>query len=156
MTASTTKETTHITSPKRTQAPIIIPPSYTTQTPSESFIDPSHGVVTWHTLFSQPHTPDSELSAGIANCPPGNGHLCAHRHVQAEIYYIIEGEGEVTIDGVKHQVTKGSSIFIPSNAEHATVNTGTGDLRWFYVFPTSSFEDVVYRFSKDEMPRAKL
>ncbi|KAJ5310284.1 uncharacterized protein N7443_002745 [Penicillium atrosanguineum] len=156
MAASTGKETAHITCPKETQAPIIIPPSYTTDTPSESFIDSSCGIISWHTLFSQPHSPDSELSAGVANCPPGNGHLCAHRHVQAEIYYIIEGEGEITIDGVTSQVTKGSSVFIPSDAEHAIFNTGTGDLRWFYVFPTSAFEDVVYKFSKDECPGAKL
>ncbi|KAJ6120064.1 RmlC-like cupin domain-containing protein [Penicillium sp. IBT 18751x] len=155
MAASKGEEVARIT-PLKPQAPIVIPPSYTTQTPSESFADPSYGVVTWHTLFSQPPSPDSELCAGIANCPPGNGHLCAHRHVQAEIYYIIEGEGEVTIDGVKHHVTKGSSVFIPSNAEHEIVNKGTGELRWFYVFPTSAFENVVYRFSKDERPEAKL
>lgn len=51
-------------------------------------------------------------------------------------------------------------MFVPSNAEHGVVNTATagtgtggggGDLRWFYVFPTGSFGDVVYRFSKDEL-----
>lgn len=42
-------------------------------------------------------------------------------------------------------------IFIPSDAEHGIVNTGTVDLRWFYVFPTGSFGDVVYRFTGDEM-----
>lgn len=49
-------------------------------------------------------------------------------------------------------------MFVPSNAEHGVVNTATagtgtggGDLRWFYVFPTGSFGDVVYRFSKDQL-----
>jgi quercetin dioxygenase-like cupin family protein len=75
-----------------------------------------------------------------------------HRHEQAEIYHILAGEGEVTIDGVVSPVRAGNTVFIPSNAEHGIVNTSdAGDLRWFYVFPTGSFGDVVYRFSKDEM-----
>lgn len=133
---------------------LIQPPSYTVTTPPESFPDLSYGIVTWHTLFSQPATPTSDLSAGVAVCPPKTGHLCPHRHKQAEIYYITDGNGEVTIDGVKSQVTKGSAVFIPSDAEHGIVNTGATDLRWFYVFPTSAFGDVIYRFTKDE--RAKL
>ncbi|KAJ5300055.1 hypothetical protein N7508_007298 [Penicillium antarcticum] len=132
---------------------IVIPSKYTSITPSESFTDDSYGVVFWHTLFSQPQTSTSDLCAGIAVCPPESGHLCGHRHEQAEIYYIIEGYGEITIDGVKSHVAKGSSVFIPPNADHGVANTGTEDLRWFYVFPTSAFGDVVYRFTKDEKTR---
>ncbi|RMJ21036.1 hypothetical protein PHISP_08094, partial [Aspergillus sp. HF37] len=128
---------------------IILPPSYTETTPPESFSDPSHGSVTWHTLFSCPQTPTSDLSAGIALCPPNTGNLRVHRHQQAEIYYIIDGEGEVTIEGVTKRVTAGSSVFIPSNEKHSIVNVGSKSLRFFYVFPTSSFGDVVYRFEND-------
>ncbi|KAJ5083655.1 hypothetical protein N7456_013082 [Penicillium angulare] len=140
------------------QEPLILPPAYTKVTPSESFPDPKYGNVTWHTLFSAPRTKTSDLSAGIAVCPTGTGHLCAHRHTQPEIYYIIEGEGEVTIDGEKSRVTAGSTVFIPGDAEHGIVNIGKGELRWFYVFAVGSFEDVVYRFSndRDEEPKAKL
>jgi oxalate decarboxylase/phosphoglucose isomerase-like protein (cupin superfamily) len=68
--------------------------------------------------------------------------------VQAEIYHILEGVGEVTIDGVVSKVNAGSTVFIPSDAEHGIVNTGLGDLKWFYVFPTGAFGDVVYRFEE--------
>lgn len=129
--------------------PIVLPPSYTETTPPESFSDPSHGSITWHTLFSRPQTPSSDLSAGIAVCPPNTGNLCAHRHQQAEIYYIIEGEGEVTVEDVTKRVSTGSSVFIPSNAKHSIANVGSKSLRFFYVFPTSSFGDVVYRFEND-------
>lgn len=134
--------------PKETK-PIILPPSYTETTAPESFPDPSHGSVSWHTLFSSPQMPSSDLSAGIALCPPNTGHLCAHRHRQAEIYYIIEGEGEVIIEGVTERVRRGSSVFIPSNAKHGIKNVGDESLRFFYVFPASSFGDVVYRFEND-------
>ncbi|KAJ5948599.1 Cupin 2 conserved barrel [Penicillium verhagenii] len=128
--------------------PLILSPTYTSITPSESFPTLDHETVTWHTLFSTPQTNTSDLSAGIAVCAPQTGHLCPHRHTQAEIYHVLEGEGEVTIDGVRSQVRKGSSVFIPGDAEHGIVNTGNGELRWFYVFPTGSFGDVVYRFSE--------
>lgn len=134
--------------------PIILPPSYTKTNPPESFSDPSYGSITWHTLFSHPQTPSSDLSAGIALCPPRTGHLCVHRHQQAEIYHILEGEGEVTIEDTTTRVAKGSSVFIPSNAKHGIVNVGVENLRFFYVFPTGSFGDVVYRFEDDG--KAKL
>ncbi|KAJ5672235.1 hypothetical protein N7507_001362 [Penicillium longicatenatum] len=142
---------------KSNPVPVILPPNYTAITASESFPSPDYGIVTWHTLFSAPKTNTSDMSAGIAVCSPRTGHLCPHRHKQAEIYYIIEGQGEVTIDGVKSPVSKGSTVFIPGDAEHGIVNSGEEELKWFYVFPTGSFEDVIYRFSKDERRgRAKL
>ncbi|KAJ5694195.1 Cupin 2 conserved barrel [Penicillium majusculum] len=130
--------------------PTILPSSYTRTIPPESFPTPTHGDVSWHTLISSPQTESTDLCAGIATCPPDTGHLCAHRHTQAEIYHILEGEGDVTIDGVVSRVRAGSTVFIPSDAEHGIVNTGNVDLRWFYVFPTGSFGDIVYRFRGDE------
>ncbi|KGO64813.1 Cupin 2, conserved barrel [Penicillium expansum] len=129
--------------------PTILPSSYTQTTSPETFPTPTHGDVSWHTLISSPQTESTDLCAGIAICPPNTGHLCAHRHTQAELYHILAGEGDVTIDGVTSRVRAGSTIFIPSDAEHGIVNTGTVDLRWFYVFPTGSFGDIVYRFKED-------
>jgi mannose-6-phosphate isomerase-like protein (cupin superfamily) len=107
-------------------------------------------------LFSSPQTPTDSLCAGIALCPPNTGHLCAHRHAQAELYYIIEGNGIVVIDGIESKVEKGSTVFIPGNAEHEIRNVADTELRWFYVFPTGSFGDVVYRFSDEEKMKSRL
>ncbi|KAK1140083.1 hypothetical protein N8T08_010915 [Aspergillus melleus] len=147
--------------PNQNKLPTHIPLSHATATPPESFPpSESHGELTWHTLISAPQTPTSDLSAGIAVCPPRTGHLCAHRHTQAEIYHILDGEGEMIIEGRKFVVGKGSTVFIPGDAEHGIVNAGEGLLRWFYVFPTGSFGDVVYRFSggneNGKMQRGKL
>lgn len=122
----------------------------------ESFSDSSYGEVTWHTLFSYPETPTSEMCAGLATCPPSTGHLCRHRHIQPEIYYITEGSGRVFIDGQTYSVSQGTVVYIPSDAEHGIVNDGTTPLKWFYVFPTGAFGDVVYRFSSDEKLKSKL
>jgi oxalate decarboxylase/phosphoglucose isomerase-like protein (cupin superfamily) len=55
----------------------------------------------------------------------------------------------MTIDGRDHYVEGGSSVFVPGNSEHGIVNNGEEQLRWFYVFPTAAFSNIVYRFSDE-------
>ncbi|KAE9366668.1 RmlC-like cupin [Stipitochalara longipes BDJ] len=132
-----------------TTCPLVFSSNYISARTPEKFDVPSRGECAWHTLFSQPNTATDSMCAGIAVCPPRTGRLCPHRHEQAEIYYIISGEGIISIDEEKHEVQAGCSIFIPGNAEHGIVNEGEEELRWFYVFPTAAFSDVVYRFSDE-------
>ena len=55
----------------------------------------------------------------------------------------------MSIDGKDYSVEGGCSIFVPGDAEHGIRNEGEEELRWFYVFPTAAFGDVVYRFSDE-------
>lgn len=113
----------------------------------ESFSDPSNGIVSWKTLISAPYTNTNSLTAGIATCPPQQGHLCPHRHAHAEIYHIISGRGILCIDGVEQEVAAGTVAYIPGDAEHSIRNDEPEeDLKWLYVFGADSFKDVVYRF----------
>jgi quercetin dioxygenase-like cupin family protein len=128
---------------------MVISPTYVSTQPPEKFDILSRGKCEWHTLFSQPNTATDSMCSGIAICPPRTGHLCRHRHKEAEIYYIISGKGILSIDGKEYNVEEGSSIFIPGDAEHGIANKGDEELRWFYVFPTASFNNVVYRFSDE-------
>lgn len=112
----------------------------------ESWTDPVRGKVAWYTLFSGDITPTSSMSAGVAELVPGESSLNLHRHEPAELYYILEGTGILTIEGVETVVTAGSAAFIPGNAEHGLRNESGALLRLIYVFPTDRFSDVVYRF----------
>ena len=114
--------------------------------PRDRFDDSSRGNVTWFTLISGDITPTDSLSAGIAEFEPRSGMLKLHRHEPAEIYFIIEGTGLVTVNGVETEVAAGTTVFIPGNAEHGIRNESHTLLRLFYVFPTDRFADVVYRF----------
>jgi quercetin dioxygenase-like cupin family protein len=108
--------------------------------------DPVKGRVGWRTLFSADLTPTDGLTAGIADLEPG-GWLGLHRHSPAEIYYVIEGRGIVTIEGREHVVSAGSAVFIPADAEHGIRNDADAPLRFLYAFPVDSFGEVEYRFS---------
>ncbi len=111
----------------------------------ERFDDPGCGDISWFTYFSADRTPTSGMNAGLAELGPG-GRFAPHRHAQAEIYFVHEGTGIVTVEGVETQVEPGMSIFIPGDAEHSIRNPSAATLKIFYVFATDSLGDIVYRF----------
>ena len=105
------------------------------------------GLAYWKTLVSADLTHSEALTMGIAKITP-NEALREHRHLQEEIYLLLEGTGSVTIEGNPQSVGPGTSVFIPGNALHSCENTGEGDLRFAYVFPANSFEEVEYVFDE--------
>lgn len=112
----------------------------------EAWNDPSKGVLAFRTLISGGLTATRSLTAGIAHLDI-DGWLGLHRHSPTEIYYVVEGRGIVTLDGDDHEVTAGSTVYIPGDAEHGIRNTASARLTFFYAFAADSFTDVVYRFS---------
>ena len=131
----------------QSQPPLIIPlPAAYTECfpPSQAS---TRGTTTWNTLFSTPN-----LAAGIASLPPDrSGTLSLHRHAQPELYHVLSGCMIVEIEGVRHRVEKGMTLFVPGDAEHGVMADASekGEVcRWLYVFP-GKFEDVVYRFRSE-------
>ena len=109
------------------------------QRPREGWDDPVRGRVAWYTLFSSDITPTDAR---------GGGALQLHAHAEAEIYYITEGTGILSLDGHETVVEAGTAVFIPGNAAHGLRNESGSTLKLFYVFPTGRFSDVVYRFQE--------
>ncbi len=98
-------------------------------------------------IFSGRHTPTEALTFGLAEYPPG-AVLPLHHHAPAEIYHVLEGEGLTEIEGEPHRLRAGVSVFIPAGTRHRTTNTGPGPLRYLFVFPTDSFEEITYHFDE--------
>jgi mannose-6-phosphate isomerase-like protein (cupin superfamily) len=49
----------------------------------------------------------------------------AHRHERlTEIYYVLEGEAHIELDGVRHEVRAGMSVMIPPGVRHRLVTGG--------------------------------
>lgn len=54
------------------------------------------------------------------------GSALNHVHIGTEeVLYILEGSGELRVEGAIHKLGAGQAAFIPDGAEHAYVNTGT-------------------------------
>jgi len=114
----------------------------------ETWSDAVRGEVAFRTIFGSTFT-TPEFTAGVTDLPP-DGWLGPHRHEPAEIYYVLDGEGTLNLDGEDHLVTAGTAAYIPSNSEHGIRNTGDGPLRFFYAFAVGSFDEIEYRFSAEE------
>jgi mannose-6-phosphate isomerase-like protein (cupin superfamily) len=128
----------------RTPRPVVINEE---QCELEAWDDPTRGKVRWRTLLSGDRTPTSAMTVGVAEVEAGHPNsFHPHRHEPAEVYYILEGEGIVSIDNVDHRVRAGSTVFIPGNAWHCARNTGAKALRLLYIFAVDSFADVTYVF----------
>jgi quercetin dioxygenase-like cupin family protein len=118
--------------------------------PWETWDDPGladRSGVRWKLVFSGQRTPTGAMSVGLAEIGPG-GVLPLHHHAPAEVYHVLEGQGRAEVEGVSHELRPGRLLFIPAGARHRTTNTGPGPLRFLFVFPTDSFEQVVYHFDE--------
>lgn len=112
--------------------------------PDECFDDPARGTIRFRTLVSAPQTPTRDLVCGVAMMAPGETFLL-HSHPQAEVYFGLEGTGEVLIDGVPHILAPGVALYIPGGAVHG-VPMAEAHLKWFYTFAADSFSDIPYTF----------
>ncbi|MCZ8079445.1 MAG: cupin domain-containing protein [Rhodobacteraceae bacterium] len=112
--------------------------------PDERWDDPARGTIQFRTLFSAPSTDSDEITCGVAMMAAGDT-FPLHSHAQAEVYFGLEGEGEVMIDGTPHRLAPGVALYIPGGAVHG-VPQAYGPLRWFYTFAADSFADIRYSF----------
>jgi mannose-6-phosphate isomerase-like protein (cupin superfamily) len=69
----------------------------------------------------------------------------AHYHIRTEeIYYLLEGEGEMQIEGEWHHVRPGDAIAIPPGKIHQIKNPGPNELRFLCCCaPGYEHEDTV-------------
>jgi quercetin dioxygenase-like cupin family protein len=113
----------------------------------EAWTDPLRALVTWRTLISGDRTPTHGLTLGVAEVVEHTGSEARlHRHAQAEVYYVLSGQGVLHIDGARHRLAPGTTAFIPGGAWHAALGVGPEPLRLLYVFAADSFADIVYEF----------
>jgi mannose-6-phosphate isomerase-like protein (cupin superfamily) len=57
------------------------------------------------------------IQAGIIRLHPGENDT-QEPHSVDEVYYVIEGNGFIKLDGKDHEIKQGICIFVPAKAEH--------------------------------------
>lgn len=112
--------------------------------PDERWDNPARGTIRFRTLISAPATDTRDLVCGVALMAAGET-FPLHHHPQAEVYFGLEGEGEVLIDGIPHRLAPGVALYIPGGAVHG-VPVATASLKWFYTFAADSFAQIDYHF----------
>lgn len=65
-----------------------------------------------------------------------------HKMKSSEIYYILEGVGELMVDDETFNVRKNDSVFVPLNSKQSIKNTGPEDLKFLCIVePAWKLED---------------
>ena len=83
-----------------------------------------------------------KLGYNVTTVPPGKRAFPFHNHhANEEMFFVLEGEGTVSLDGVDHAVRKGSLVHIPPGVVHGA----KGRMRVLVVgIPDISDEDLFF------------
>jgi mannose-6-phosphate isomerase-like protein (cupin superfamily) len=65
---------------------------------------------------------------------PGSG-IGLHTQDVDEVYYVLSGSGELTLDGEKHQVSAGTAVLTRPGSSHSLKQTGREDLVIIIAYP---------------------
>ncbi len=84
-----------------------------------------------------------ELCSLAEEVLPVGARVSRHHHLKTEeVYYIVRGSGEMTVGAETRTVAAGDAVFIPREAAHTLVNTGTAPMTILLVCgPAYSYED---------------
>ncbi|MGD0303080.1 MAG: cupin domain-containing protein [Bryobacteraceae bacterium] len=74
------------------------------------------------------------FSLGHVTLEPNGGQVPWHNQDQEEIYFVLEGEGEMCLGDEKTALGAGQAVYIPSRVFHQLTNVGPTPLRMIYCY----------------------
>jgi mannose-6-phosphate isomerase-like protein (cupin superfamily) len=76
----------------------------------------------------------SQFSLGYVTLDPEGGQVPWHNQQQEEIYFILEGNGEMCLGEERSTLSAGQAVYIPSGVFHQLTNIGSEPLRMIYCY----------------------
>jgi mannose-6-phosphate isomerase-like protein (cupin superfamily) len=74
------------------------------------------------------------FSLGYVTLEPGGGQVPWHNQAQEEVYFVLEGTGEMCLGSERSILHGGEVVFIPPGVFHQLTNIGTEPLRMIYCY----------------------
>ena len=71
---------------------------------------------------------------GHVTLDPNGGQVPWHNHEQEEVYFIVEGTGEMCLGEERMNMGAGQAVYIPHGVFHQLTNTGDQPLRMIYCY----------------------
>jgi oxalate decarboxylase/phosphoglucose isomerase-like protein (cupin superfamily) len=97
-----------------------------------------------HFLSEPAITGAQRFSFGIVELASGKGHARHNHPGSEEIIYVVSGRGEQMVDDQPAvEVGPGTSIYIPADVYHSTVNTGTETMQLVVVYSPAGPERLL-------------
>lgn len=76
----------------------------------------------------------ASFSMGFVTLEADGGQVPWHNQEQEEVYFVLEGSGEMCLGDEKRQVSSGQLVFIPPGVFHQMTNVGGTPLRMIYCY----------------------
>ena len=74
------------------------------------------------------------FSAGNVTLEPNGGQVPWHNQQQEEVYFIVDGTGEMCLGEERMTLSTGQAVYIPSEVFHQLTNIGDTPLRMIYMY----------------------
>lgn len=74
------------------------------------------------------------FSMGWVTLEPNGGQVPWHNQEQEEIYFVVEGEGEMCLGEERQTLRGGQAVYIPSGVFHQLTNVGDTPLKMVYCY----------------------
>lgn len=74
------------------------------------------------------------FSMGYVTLEPNGGQVPWHNQDQEEVYFVLEGAGEMCLGDERRILESGQAAYIPSGVFHQITNVGKGLLRMIYCY----------------------
>jgi mannose-6-phosphate isomerase-like protein (cupin superfamily) len=79
----------------------------------------------------------TNFAMGNVTLEPNGGQVPWHNQAQEEVYFVVEGTGEMCLGEERSSVTSGQAVYIPSGVFHQLTNIGDTPLRMIYCYGPS-------------------
>ncbi len=80
-------------------------------------------------LFAEGAEPD-RLHLHISEVPPGERAHPPHQHAGQEIFFVLEGCGDILIEDETHQINEGEAVHLKCDIVHGIRNAGDAPLKY--------------------------
>ncbi len=94
------------------------------------------------------------FSLGYVTLDPEGGQVPWHNQEQEEVYFIVEGEGEMCLGEERRTVTGGQAVSIPPRVYHQLTNVGDRPLIMIYCYGPAGDVDHWKQELAGTLPRA--
>ncbi len=76
----------------------------------------------------------TNFAMGMVTLDPNGGQVPWHNQEQEEVYFVVEGTGEMCLGKERRELRTGQAVYIPSGVFHQLTNTGSTPMRMIYCY----------------------
>ena len=96
------------------------------------------------------------FAMGFVTLEPNGGQVPWHNQEQEEVYFVVEGCGEMCLGGEVQEVRTGQLVEIPSGVYHQLTNKGATPLKMIYCYGPAGDVDHWKQELAGKLPKAGI